>query len=127
MTAVGPIAAPTHGSGFDPFNKGTTRIVACDCHIDRLLAAEESTQCRRVAQPDDRQTAGSELAQPVAVGFTRYHQQAGTLSGNPVAVAAGLATLEKISAPGFFETLTARTQRLVAGLNAAARDAPRVR
>ena len=49
--------------------------------------------------------------------------QAGTLSGNPVAVAAGLATLEKISAPGFFETLTARTQRLVAGLNAAARDA----
>ena len=49
--------------------------------------------------------------------------QAGTLSGNPVAVAAGLATLEKISAPGFFETLTASTQRLVAGLNAAARDA----
>ena len=49
--------------------------------------------------------------------------QAGTLSGNPVAVAAGLATLEKISAPGFFEALTARTQRLVAGLNAAAREA----
>ena len=49
--------------------------------------------------------------------------QAGTLSGNPVAVAAGLATLGKISAPGFFETLTAKTQRLVDGLNAAARDA----
>jgi glutamate-1-semialdehyde 2,1-aminomutase len=49
--------------------------------------------------------------------------QAGTLSGNPVAVAAGLKTLEKISVPGFFDALTAKTQRLVAGLNAAARDA----
>ncbi len=49
--------------------------------------------------------------------------QAGTLSGNPVAVAAGLKTLEKISAPGFFEALTARTTRLVEGFNAAARDA----
>jgi glutamate-1-semialdehyde 2,1-aminomutase len=49
--------------------------------------------------------------------------QAGTLSGNPVAVAAGLKTLEKISAPGFFEALTARTKRLVDGINAAARDA----
>ena len=49
--------------------------------------------------------------------------QAGTLSGNPVAVAAGLKTLEKISAPGFFDALTAQTQRLVDGLNAAAKDA----
>ncbi len=49
--------------------------------------------------------------------------QAGTLSGNPVAVAAGLKTLEKISAPGFFEALTAQTTRLVDGINAAARDA----
>ena len=49
--------------------------------------------------------------------------QAGTLSGNPVAVAAGLKTLEKISAPGFFEALAAKTKRLVDGLNAAARDA----
>ena len=49
--------------------------------------------------------------------------QAGTLSGNPVAVAAGLKTLEKISAPGFFEALTAKTRRLVDGLSAAARDA----
>ena len=49
--------------------------------------------------------------------------QAGTLSGNPVAVAAGLKTLEKISAPGFFDALTAQTKRLVDGLNAAARDA----
>jgi len=49
--------------------------------------------------------------------------QAGTLSGNPVAVAAGLKTLEKISAPGFYEALTAKTQRLCSGLTAAARDA----
>lgn len=49
--------------------------------------------------------------------------QAGTLSGNPVAVAAGLKTLEKITAPGFFEALTAKTRRLVEGLNAAARAA----
>ncbi|MCP5279058.1 MAG: glutamate-1-semialdehyde 2,1-aminomutase [Thiobacillus sp.] len=49
--------------------------------------------------------------------------QAGTLSGNPVAVAAGLKTLEKISAPGFFDALTAQTRRLVDGLTAAAKDA----
>ena len=49
--------------------------------------------------------------------------QAGTLSGNPVAVAAGLATLEKLQAPGFFETLAAMTRQLTEGLAAAARDA----
>ncbi|MCP5347073.1 MAG: glutamate-1-semialdehyde 2,1-aminomutase [Gammaproteobacteria bacterium] len=42
--------------------------------------------------------------------------QAGTLSGNPLAVAAGLATLEEISAPGFYEGLTSTTGRLLAGL-----------
>ncbi len=46
--------------------------------------------------------------------------QAGTLSGSPVAVAAGLASLGQIARPGFYETLAARTTRLVAGLNAAA-------
>ena len=46
--------------------------------------------------------------------------QAGTLSGNPVAMAAGLATLEVISAPGFYEPLFTRTQELCAGLEAAA-------
>jgi glutamate-1-semialdehyde 2,1-aminomutase len=49
--------------------------------------------------------------------------QAGTLSGNPVATACGLATLKEISKPGFFEALSARTQALVQGLQAAARDA----
>ncbi|MDO9242232.1 MAG: glutamate-1-semialdehyde 2,1-aminomutase [Rhodocyclaceae bacterium] len=46
--------------------------------------------------------------------------QAGTLSGNPLSVAAGLATLKKIAAPGFYEALTARTSALVNGLSAAA-------
>jgi glutamate-1-semialdehyde 2,1-aminomutase len=49
--------------------------------------------------------------------------QAGTLSGNPVAMAAGLATLDKISLPGFYEALTERTCQLIAGLNQAAADA----
>ena len=42
--------------------------------------------------------------------------QAGTLSGNPVAVAAGLATLKLIQAPGFFDRLTATTRALCDGL-----------
>jgi glutamate-1-semialdehyde 2,1-aminomutase len=46
--------------------------------------------------------------------------QAGTLSGNPVAVAAGLATLRLVLEPGFFEKLEAATRRLVDGLNGAA-------
>ena len=47
--------------------------------------------------------------------------QAGTLSGNPVAVAAGLATLNAIGAPGFFGRLAATAQALADGLTAAAR------
>ncbi|AEG02950.1 glutamate-1-semialdehyde 2,1-aminomutase [Methylomonas methanica] len=42
--------------------------------------------------------------------------QAGTLSGNPVAMAAGLKTLELISAPGFYDKLTSQTAQLLAGL-----------
>ncbi len=49
--------------------------------------------------------------------------QAGTLSGNPVAMAAGLATLELLQAPGFHERLEANTHVLCDGLEAAARDA----
>lgn len=49
--------------------------------------------------------------------------QAGTLSGNPVAVAAGMATLKLIQAPGFYESLSAQTSKLATGLVAAARDA----
>jgi glutamate-1-semialdehyde 2,1-aminomutase len=49
--------------------------------------------------------------------------QAGTLSGNPVAMAAGLATVRAVSQPGFFDTLAARTKQLAEGLGAAARNA----
>ena len=49
--------------------------------------------------------------------------QAGTLSGNPVAVAAGIATLRAIQAPGFFAALERVTRRLVDQLSAAAREA----
>lgn len=49
--------------------------------------------------------------------------QAGTLSGNPVATACGLATLRAIAQPGFFEALAARTQRLVSGVVQAGQDA----
>jgi glutamate-1-semialdehyde 2,1-aminomutase len=49
--------------------------------------------------------------------------QAGTLSGNPVAMAAGLATLEQLDQPGFYESLGARTQQLTIGLATAASDA----
>ncbi|WP_416760792.1 glutamate-1-semialdehyde 2,1-aminomutase [Roseateles sp. So40a] len=48
--------------------------------------------------------------------------QAGTLSGNPVATACGLATLREIKQPGFFEALSTRTRRLVDGLKAVAAE-----
>jgi glutamate-1-semialdehyde 2,1-aminomutase len=46
--------------------------------------------------------------------------QAGTLSGNPVAVAAGLATLAATEAPGFYDALAARTRSFTGGMTAAA-------
>lgn len=49
--------------------------------------------------------------------------QAGTLSGNPVAMAAGLATLELISVPGFYEDLDEKTGRLMEGLKQVAVNA----
>ena len=49
--------------------------------------------------------------------------QAGTLSGNPVATACGLATLREIQKPGFFETLHARTRALIDGMTTEARAA----
>jgi glutamate-1-semialdehyde 2,1-aminomutase len=48
--------------------------------------------------------------------------QAGTLSGNPVAVAAGLATLGLIQAPGFFERLSETARSLVCGLQQGAQE-----
>lgn len=49
--------------------------------------------------------------------------QAGTLSGNPVATACGLATLREIQKPGFYEALAASTRQMVDGLAAAAKAA----
>ena len=49
--------------------------------------------------------------------------QAGTLSGNPIATACGLATLREISKPGFYDALAGQTQKLVAGLTGAAQAA----
>jgi glutamate-1-semialdehyde 2,1-aminomutase len=47
--------------------------------------------------------------------------QAGTLSGNPVAVAAGLATLKLVQAPGFYDRLGASTRALTEGVAAVAK------
>ncbi|MEX0975627.1 MAG: glutamate-1-semialdehyde 2,1-aminomutase [Woeseia sp.] len=49
--------------------------------------------------------------------------QAGTLSGNPVAMAAGLATLEGVSAAGFYPALTKKTRHLAEGLRSLAAEA----
>jgi glutamate-1-semialdehyde 2,1-aminomutase len=60
-----------------------------------------------------------DLMQRIAPAGPVY--QAGTLSGNPVAMAAGLATLTAAAAPGFYDALERRTARLVAGIGDAAR------
>ncbi|KAF1688924.1 glutamate-1-semialdehyde 2,1-aminomutase [Pseudoxanthomonas taiwanensis] len=62
-----------------------------------------------------------ELMEQIAPAGPIY--QAGTLSGNPVAMAAGLAMLRLIQEPGFHERLAAVTARLCAGFEAAAREA----
>ena len=49
--------------------------------------------------------------------------QAGTLSGNPIAMTAGLATLELIQAPGFFERLAEKSEQLTSGLRMRAEQA----
>lgn len=62
-----------------------------------------------------------ELMEQIAPSGPIY--QAGTLSGNPVAMAAGLAMLELIQSPGFHAALEAKTHALCDGLEAAAREA----
>ena len=62
-----------------------------------------------------------DLMQQIAPSGPIY--QAGTLSGNPVAMAAGLAMLELVQAPGFYDALERQTHALCDGLEAAARDA----
>ena len=48
--------------------------------------------------------------------------QAGTLSGNPLAMSAGIATLDLLAAPGFYETLEARSKRFGDGIAAVLRE-----
>jgi glutamate-1-semialdehyde 2,1-aminomutase len=62
-----------------------------------------------------------ELMEQIAPSGPIY--QAGTLSGNPVAMAAGLAMLDLVQAPGFHDDLERRTNALCDGLEGAARDA----
>jgi glutamate-1-semialdehyde 2,1-aminomutase len=63
----------------------------------------------------------AELMRQIAPSGPIY--QAGTLSGNPVAMAAGLKMLDLIQAPGFHDALESKTHALCDGLEAAARDA----
>jgi glutamate-1-semialdehyde 2,1-aminomutase len=59
-----------------------------------------------------------DIMQTVAPAGPMY--QAGTLSGNPVAVAAGVATLRQLREPGVFESIAAKTDRLMMGIRGAA-------
>jgi glutamate-1-semialdehyde 2,1-aminomutase len=61
-----------------------------------------------------------EIMQQIAPEGPVY--QAGTLSGNPVAMAAGIATLEQLNTPGFYEALDAKVERLSKGLKQAAQN-----
>ncbi|AIT08746.1 glutamate-1-semialdehyde aminotransferase [Candidatus Francisella endociliophora] len=61
-----------------------------------------------------------EIMQKVSPAGPVY--QAGTLSGNPIAMAAGIRTLEKVSEADFFERLELKTKKLVNGLNEAAKE-----
>ncbi len=60
-----------------------------------------------------------EIMQMIAPSGSVY--QAGTLSGNPIAMQAGLATLNKVTTAGFYQNLEAKTTRLVDGLNTVAK------
>jgi glutamate-1-semialdehyde 2,1-aminomutase len=62
-----------------------------------------------------------DLMQQIAPSGPVY--QAGTLSGNPLAMAAGIATLSELAKPGFYETLDASAERLFRGVTCAAEQA----
>jgi glutamate-1-semialdehyde 2,1-aminomutase len=66
--------------------------------------------------------ARREIMELVAPAGAMY--QAGTLSGNPVAMAAGLTALKKLQRAGFYDDLTAKAQYLIKGLKAASADIP---
>jgi glutamate-1-semialdehyde 2,1-aminomutase len=66
-------------------------------------------------------TGRRDIMQTVAPAGPMY--QAGTLSGNPVAVAAGLSTLKQLREPGVFDGIVAKTDRLMNGIRDAAAEA----
>ena len=124
------------GSGFHPALRSL-----CDRHGALLIFDEVMTGFRvaaggaqqRLGVKPDLTTLGKIVGGGFPVGVYGGREdlmnriapegpvyQAGTLSGNPVAMAAGLATLRETSRPGFYETLEQRTARLVAGLKTAA-------
>ncbi|WP_319408706.1 glutamate-1-semialdehyde 2,1-aminomutase [uncultured Desulfosarcina sp.] len=63
----------------------------------------------------------SDVMQHIAPMGSVY--QAGTLSGNPLAMAAGIATLKQLKTPGFYESLNAQGEKLIAGLTSFAEKA----
>ena len=65
-----------------------------------------------------------EIMEKIAPSGAVY--QAGTLSGNPVAMAAGIATLRELQAPGFYAALEEKSAQLAAGLHAAAQKTGRI-
>jgi len=116
----------------------------CDTHESLLIFDEVMTGFRvalggaqeRFNITPDLSTFGKVIGAGMPVGAFggkhRYMQmiapsgpvyQAGTLSGNPVAMAAGLANLEIITQPGFYTELENKTTRLLDGLKAAAKEA----
>jgi glutamate-1-semialdehyde 2,1-aminomutase len=131
-------------SGFIPPEPGfhTTLRALCDRHGALLIFDEVMTGFRvapggaqeRLRVRPDLTTLGKILGGGMPVGAYGGRAdlmrlvapegpvyQAGTLSGNPVAMAAGLATLRETERPGFYEALERRTARLVAGIGDAAR------
>ena len=93
--------------------------------------AGNCTACARISRRSARSSAAACRWAPSAAGATSWSSsprlgpvyQAGTLSGNPVAMTAGLATLELIAVPGFHERLNATTDVLVRRLAGAAASA----
>ena len=89
-------------------------------HVRRLRRAPATLWTR---QPRERGRAGGVRRARVGAALEQQLHQAGTLSGNPIAMAAGLATLDIISQPGFYQPLFDRTEQLCDGLRQAAAKA----
>ena len=93
-----------------------------------LGGAQALTACGPISPRSARSSAAACRSARSAAGATSCSSsrplgpiyQAGTLSGNPVAMSAGITTLELVAAPGFHQRLAAATDRLMLGLRTAA-------